>query len=248
MKIILTLLATLMLLNLNAQATKTVKVKHKYPHFTEVYEVLKSDNQVRHGFYEKRDFNNRLELRGNFKNNMKDSVWTEYYPNGPKQALRNRGTYENDVRVGVWEYYNWNGELIQKYDHDKDELIEFTLKGLEEEKMYDLLQDEKVVQSKLDRPPMYLGGESDAFKTVEAKIRYPESAIDEEISGKVVISFYIDTNGVAFDHQIETSIGGGCDEEALRIVKLIPNHWLPGVLNGEKVVAKSSFSITFSMY
>ena len=52
---------------------------------------------------------------------------------------------------------------------------------------------------------------------------YPEVACEQGITGTVVIQFKIDCEGQHTDFQILRSIGGGCDEEAMRIAKLLPN-------------------------
>jgi protein TonB len=79
---------------------------------------------------------------------------------------------------------------------------------------------------------------------VADKLRYPAEAKEKNIQGKVIIAFTIDTNGSVSNYVIKKRIGGGCDEEALRVVQLVTGEWLPGMLNGKPV--KVEFEMPFS--
>ena len=71
--------------------------------------------------------------------------------------------------------------------------------------------------------------------------------MENQTSGTVYISFFISEKGIARDYNVETGIGDGCDEEALRVVKQIPNNWLPGYLNGRPVETKYIYPINFKL-
>lgn len=70
-------------------------------------------------------------------------------------------------------------------------------------------------------------------------LRYPEMAREADISGKVYVNFIIDENGNVLKSTILNGIGYGCNEEALRVIKLMPK-WTPGMNNGKRV--KVSFN------
>ncbi len=71
--------------------------------------------------------------------------------------------------------------------------------------------------------------------------------MENNISGTVLVSFFIDLDGKAVDYKIEEGIGGGCDEEAIRVAKLIPNNWIPGLLDSKPVKVKYTLPINFSL-
>jgi len=75
--------------------------------------------------------------------------------------------------------------------------------------------------------PEFPGGEKAMKKHIEENFRYPQSAIDSGIQGTVFVTFVIDTNGGLRNIKVARGIGGGCDDEAIRLVEKMPN-WKPG--------------------
>lgn len=71
------------------------------------------------------------------------------------------------------------------------------------------------------------GGEDSLMMFVYGNLVYPTQALKERIEGRVVCNFVIEKDGSISDIKILRSLGYGCDEEAIRIVKLMPN-WKPG--------------------
>ena len=75
------------------------------------------------------------------------------------------------------------------------------------------------------------------------ELRYPEAAKLAEIAGTVRLSFVVETDGAISNILIEQSIGGGCDNEAIRLMEA--THWIPAVLNGRYVRSRNEQDITF---
>lgn len=67
----------------------------------------------------------------------------------------------------------------------------------------------------------------DVSKFLRDHIRYPQQAIDNEIQGTVVVEFVVNLDGTITDVKAKKALGGGCSEEAVRVVKQIPK-WTPG--------------------
>jgi len=65
---------------------------------------------------------------------------------------------------------------------------------------------------------------------LERNMRYPKEAEENEISGRVIISFFVDRNGQLSDFQVKKSLGYGCDEEAIRMLRNGP-PWDAGATN-----------------
>lgn len=89
------------------------------------------------------------------------------------------------------------------------------------------------------------GGMEAFYKYVAENLEYPKFASYNEISGKVYVQFVIDKEGNVKDVSIIKGIGGGCDEEALRIVKESPIKWEPGKQRGVPVKVRMVLPITF---
>jgi len=77
-------------------------------------------------------------------------------------------------------------------------------------------------------------------------LKYPEYARKNNIEGRVLIQFVIDENGNLIDPKVIKGIGGGCDEEALRVIKKLP-RWIPGKDRGVPVKVYYSQPITFKL-
>ena len=77
-------------------------------------------------------------------------------------------------------------------------------------------------------------------------LKYPTMAISENISGRVVVNFIIDETGNVEKATILKGIGYGCDEEALRVIKLMPK-WNPGMVKGKPVKVSFSLPIVFRL-
>ncbi len=84
---------------------------------------------------------------------------------------------------------------------------------------------------------------NDFNKWVYNKLEYPELALKKGIEGSVLTRFVVEKNGKLSNIGIARSIGGGCDEEALRVVKM--SNWYPGRKDGKPVRTQVYYQITF---
>ena len=78
---------------------------------------------------------------------------------------------------------------------------------------------------------------------LRSELKYPDHAKEFEISGTVKLSFIIETDGKASNIVIENSVGGGCDNEAIRLIQNL--NWIPGVKDGQLVRTHTTQDITF---
>lgn len=98
----------------------------------------------------------------------------------------------------------------------------------------------------LEALPEYPGGEEAMMKYLLSQIKYPTQAIENNVSGRVTLGFIVDKNGNIDEIKILKSVGYGCDEEAVRVVKNMPN-WKPGKNNGKPVKVYFNLPITFQV-
>ncbi|MCC6725197.1 MAG: energy transducer TonB [Saprospiraceae bacterium] len=99
---------------------------------------------------------------------------------------------------------------------------------------------------KEDRPPVFPNGEAGMLRFIYENIRYPKPAIDKGIEGIVRVSFTVDKNGVVADVKPLNDIGGGCTEEAVRIIKKMP-AWHPGQIKGRPIKVRQTLPIKFEL-
>ncbi|MEZ4775283.1 MAG: energy transducer TonB [Bacteroidia bacterium] len=95
-----------------------------------------------------------------------------------------------------------------------------------------------------DIMPNFPGGETALYRFLSDKLRYPTLATQNQVEGKVFVRFVIERDGMISNATVIKGIGYGCDEEALRVVNLMP-QWLPGEVNGKKVRMYSSLAVNF---
>lgn len=90
----------------------------------------------------------------------------------------------------------------------------------------DIIDEEEifVISQELPRFP---GGESALYKYLGNNIDYPIMAQETGVKGVVYITFVVEKDGSITDIRIIRSIGGGCDEEAIRVINEMPK-WSPG--------------------
>mgnify|MGYP000704684483 CR=1 FL=1 len=96
----------------------------------------------------------------------------------------------------------------------------------------------------VDVKPEFKGGSDKMYKFLSSNIKYPQKAKLENIKGRVYIRFIVEKDGTLTDPKVLRGIGSGCDEEALRVVKLMPK-WFPGKLRGKPVRTSYILPITF---
>ena len=81
---------------------------------------------------------------------------------------------------------------------------------------------------------------------VGRELGYPEAAREESIEGVVVLSFVVNATGGIRDARVLRDIGGGCGEEALRVVNAMP-RWQPAIDEGRTVATPFTLPLTFSL-
>jgi TonB family protein len=79
---------------------------------------------------------------------------------------------------------------------------------------------------------------------LQKNLRYPSAAQRANVGGKVYVQFVVNTDGTIQDVQILKSVGFGCDEEAMRVIKAVP-RWTPGKQSGRAVRSRFTQPITF---
>jgi len=174
----------------------------------EVYYVLKSDKSIRQGNYKKFNYKGSIGINGYFKNGVKDSIW---------------------------EFFDFQGDLQQKFDFTKNELVYYKVDKNNPENKFRVINGVDITELKLDRPPIYIGGDVVMLENLLTSIQFPQAATEHGISGTVYLKFTVDKFGKTSNHKVLKGLGYGCDEEALRVVKEIPDNWLSGIYKGQRV-------------
>jgi protein TonB len=94
--------------------------------------------------------------------------------------------------------------------------------------------------------PGYPGGDEARIKYLRENLKYPQLARESNIDGTVFIEFVVERDGSISKPTIKRDIGGGCGEEALRVVKAMPK-WTPGKQRSKPVRTQFILPIKFTL-
>ena len=98
----------------------------------------------------------------------------------------------------------------------------------------------------VEKQPEFPGGIDEMRKFLGDNIQYPEIAKAANIQGTVHLFFIVEKDGSISNNEVARSIGGGCDEEAIRVIKRMP-RWNPGLQQMKPVRVKFSIPIGFRL-
>jgi TonB family protein len=217
------------------------------------------------------DTNEHKSRELNFSNDSPIVIVTAYFPNGKLYYVKYDTPVEQPVLFkecrdstgkilvhngnGIWKEY-----FDQKFDGDyiEGEVVsdlqqgqwKATLKDNSQlvlnykDGYYDFPNADHKLRPILQRLPHFPGGEVEFNQFISRNIHLPEEAKRNGISGKVMVSFLVDIDGSISNIKVAKGIGGGCDEEAIRVVKLFP-PWRPSIQNNEFFPMNITIPITF---
>ena len=185
--------------------------------------------------------------------------WYSYYecgaqtnPTGPTSSHPNRvyrgGSWDYDARFcrvsGRGSFYpEYRGSdlgfrlsLKNKLDNTKTQSSVTPKESVVEEEIFQIVE----------KMPTFPGGEQKLLEYIGKNVRYPLTARESGIKGRVFVSFVIELDGSVSNVKVLRGIGGGCDEEAIRVVKAMPK-WKPGIQRGKAVRVSYLLPINFQV-
>jgi protein TonB len=141
-----------------------------------------------------------------------------------------------------------------KDDVEVEDDIEIDVEADQETIMDDFVpvfeEEEEVVEMEIftvvESMPGYPGGDAARMKFLQENIKYPQMARESGIQGTVYVTFVVETDGSVTDVRVLRGIGGGCDEEAIRVINLMPN-WNAGKQRGKPVRVQFNMPIKFTL-
>lgn len=98
----------------------------------------------------------------------------------------------------------------------------------------------------VEQNPEFPNGVKAMYQFLGANIKYPAPARENNIEGTVYVGFVVGRDGTIRDVVVKRGIGGGCNEEAVRVVQLMPK-WHPGRQNGKAVSVAYTIPIKFAL-
>src|SRR5690554_517603 len=129
--------------------------------------------------------------------------------------------------------------VIEDMEVTEDTEIEFI-----EEVVEDVVEEQ--IFTIVEQMPSFPGGDAALMKYLGSSIKYPAIAKDAGIQGTVFVTFVVDEKGDVKDVKVLRSLGGGTDEEAIRVVRNMPK-WTPGKQRGKPVKVQYNLPIRFTL-
>jgi len=96
------------------------------------------------------------------------------------------------------------------------------------------------------KQPVYKGGQKAMGIFIKKNLKYPKAAAKEKIEGSVYLRYGIDFKGKVKETKVISSLGYGCDEEAVRLVKLFKFE-IPDIPRKLRVVFHKNIRIHFKL-
>ena len=157
-------------------------------------------------------------------------------PEEPEVVATDLTVVENDA-----ELTNEVG-LINADDNANKAQEEFTRVEVEEE----VEEVEEEIFLVVEEDAEFPGGLEALSKYLSENIKYPQLAKENNIEGRVFVSFVVEKDGRVGNIKILRDIGGGCGAEAVRVVKSMP-RWKPGKQRGKPVRSQFNLPVNFSL-
>ena len=98
----------------------------------------------------------------------------------------------------------------------------------------------------VENMPEFPGGRKAMYAFLNENLVYPEIAKEQKVEGQVIVSFVVGANGSLSKIELAKGIGSGCDEEALRLVSIMP-AWVPGFHHGKPVPVEYNLAVGFKL-
>ena len=162
-----------------------------------------------------------------------NGYWVEYDENF---ALKSKtGKIVNGLADSIWTIQYLPGTGVRE-TYEKGKLVSS-----------DWFQTkDTTLSAAAQQAPKFPGGPNGLKKFLANHVRYPAVARENNTQGRVIISFFVEKDGMLADFRIVSGIGDGCDDEVIRVMKTCP-PWTPGTINGVPGRVKFAIPVLFSL-
>lgn len=234
-------------LNLNAQ-TKSPEPKSGFPLTKKIIH--------NHLIYPQ----NALDL----KKSGKITVYYDVDADGNATNYRVENAFDDECAaeaIRLVKMIEWNpalnlGKPVACKDYYNVEFSAKSYKKAEEKNPRQMLPEQKYPAEKSNKvydvkdlyqtpKPYFANPDVTMAAYLRTNLRFPDQAKQFEIQGTVTLEFIVETDGRVSNIIVLNSVGGGCDNEAIRLIEDL--LWIPGVKNDSLVRARTTQDITFQI-
>ena len=140
----------------------------------------------------------------------------------------------------------FTGEMKKVLSIENSPTGKFSFKTLGDNKFEVTLQDNDSIYEVVDEMPEFPGGIDALASFISKNVKYPKSAIDNNIEGKTFVEFVVEKDGSVSNVRTKKGFDKDCDAEAERVVKAMPK-WIPGAVKGENVRVSFVLPVAFKL-
>lgn len=143
------------------------------------------------------------------------------------------------------ETYTDADEIVDK-ETDEIEYQDLTTNNEEDVQETNVQADDNEILDMVEQMPSFPGGETALLQFLSSNVRYPTVAEENEIQGRVVVTFIVERDGSITEVKVANGVDPSLDREAVRVIKSMPK-WKAGTQNGKPVRVKYSVPVTFRL-
>ncbi|HOY38368.1 MAG: energy transducer TonB [Bacteroidales bacterium] len=158
-------------------------------------------------------------------------------PEPQQTVVEELNIVDNDVDVE--DDFDFNSESDQN-DKSNTSISDFSGDEVVEE-------PEPISFAVVEEKPTFPGGDAELMGFIAKNTKYPEIAKENGIQGRVFVQFVIASDGSVTKVTLARGVDPYLDEEAIRVVKLLPK-WTPGKQRGKAVPVTFVVPINFKLY
>ncbi len=102
------------------------------------------------------------------------------------------------------------------------------------------------IHESAEKGPFFTNPDKTYAEFIYSNLEYPEMASRQGLEGNLVMNFIVEPNGKVSNIRIQNAgIGGGCNEEAIRVIGL--TTWKPAKKNGMYIRYRMYYTMVFSI-
>ena len=133
-------------------------------------------------------------------------------------------------------------------DADRMQSVKEQVVVKEEPKPVEVKKEEPAqkIFTAVEQPASFPGGNAAMMKWLNSNLKYPERAMQNDISGRVIVQFVVNADGSIEQVKVAKGVDKDLDAEAIRVVKKMPK-WQPGKNNGHAVRSMFTLPVTFRL-
>lgn len=138
------------------------------------------------------------------------------------------------------------GVVTQEGSDDADKFKAVQEQVIVKEPEPEVKPKEEEIFVAVEQQAEFPGGTAAMMKWLSNNVRYPESAQQNDIQGRVIVKFVVEKDGSIGHAEILKGVDRDLDREAIRVVKKMP-RWQPGKNNGVAVRSYFNLPVVFRL-